>query len=186
MIIKNIRRKAAKPFQGIRERNKEGEQPARAFKTCLLCAAASSLCGGETVGRKKKSSFWDHMIAFLLRVCQFRSDIKVRGFIPETRGEIPPPPPSSNRRILPPSYQFLEICQKSSSLELAVVLFCSAADKVCGGSERVDSLRRGSCTRLVYVCNRIPIYKRDEADTSYYKSLSPCHLEGWAHANECN
>lgn len=183
MIIKNIRRKAAKPFQGIRETKRANNQlerlkPASCVQRLPVCVEERQLVG-------KKSSFWDHLIAFLLRVCQFRSDIKVRGFIPETRGEIPPPPPP-NRRILPPSYQFLEIWQKSSSLELAVVLFCSAADKVCGGSERVDSLRRGSCTRLVYVCNRIPIYKRDEADTSYYKSLSPCHLEGWAHANECN
>lgn len=32
---------------------------------------------------------------------------------------------------------------------------------------------RGKTVAVVYVCNKVLIYKRDKADTFYYKSLSP-------------
>lgn len=36
-----------------------------------------------------------------------------------------------------------------------------------------DLLWRGRHTALVYACNKILMYKRDMADTFYYKSFSP-------------
>lgn len=145
------------------------------MNTSLLCAG-SSLCGGETlVWRKPVSGIT--LLLFSSVCVSFGLTSKSVASFQRHCGETSPPP------LLPPPSYLFEIWQKGFFLERSAVLFCSAAHKVCGG---VHLLRRGSRTRLVCVRNRILIHKRDEADTSYYKSLSPCHLEGWAHANECN